>query len=140
MKLPVLTDRPGADDARADLDRLVVAIDRLHEVVDSWQDDTQQRTVTALLRSVEELHKEAFVRIIRAVKADRRGAERLREAARDEVVYAVLRRLGVLKPSLDERLDRALTSVRPMLAQHGGDVELVSIDSPHQVTVRLLGA
>ncbi len=68
------------------------------------------------------------------------GGDGLREAAGDDIVYAVLRRLGVLKPSLSERLEHALNQVRPMLATHGGDVELVRIDSKSEVTVRLLGA
>ena len=137
-RLPVL-NQAVADEA-AGLSRYVSDIRRLQEVVDSWDDENQKNTVSALLSSIEELHKEAFVRMIRTVKTDPSGAQRLREAVQDEVVYAVLRRLGVLKPSLPERLDRALMSVRPMLGQHGGDVELVSVDSNHAVTIRLLGA
>jgi nitrite reductase/ring-hydroxylating ferredoxin subunit/Fe-S cluster biogenesis protein NfuA len=63
----------------------------------------------------------------------------LREAAGDEVVYAVLRRHGILKPSLFERVDQALGTVRPMLASHGGDAELVAVDG-QRAEVRFLGA
>ncbi len=63
----------------------------------------------------------------------------LREAAADEVVYTVLRRHGILKPSLFERVQGALNDIRPMLASHGGDVELVSVNPP-VAEVRFLGA
>jgi Fe-S cluster biogenesis protein NfuA/nitrite reductase/ring-hydroxylating ferredoxin subunit len=64
----------------------------------------------------------------------------LRDAAADEVVYAVLRHHELLRPSLQERVEAALESVRPQLAAHGGDVELVAIEPPGAVSVRLLGS
>ena len=57
----------------------------------------------------------------------------------DDLVYAVFRRHGIVKPSLSERVEAALASVRPMLATHGGDVELVAC-SPPMAEVRFLGA
>ena len=60
-------------------------------------------------------------------------------AVADEVVYAVLRRHDIVKPSLNERVEAALEGVRPMLASHGGDVELVKVKPP-SVEVRFIGA
>ena len=67
------------------------------------------------------------------------GGAALREAATDEVVYAVLRHHGILKPSIAERVEAALESVRPVLAGHGGDVELVRVDPP-AASIRFIGA
>ncbi len=42
----------------------------------------------------------------------------------------MLRRHNILKPSLNERVEAALASVRPMLASHGGDVVLLNFSPP----------
>ncbi|WP_244500131.1 NifU family protein [Methyloceanibacter superfactus] len=63
----------------------------------------------------------------------------MKRAIGDEIVYAVLRRHGILKASLPERVEVALAGIRPMLASHGGDVELVKV-APPVIEVRFLGA
>ncbi len=118
---------------------LLKDIDALQSIVASWNEQ-QRNTVEALRHAIDALHREAFTRLIRALKDDPAAAGRLREAASDEVVYAVLRHLEILKPSLDERLQQALDSVRPYLREHGGDVELVAVEPPDTVTIRLTGA
>ena len=48
---------------------------------------------------------------------------------------------GLHPDSLEVRLERALASVRPTLAAHGGDVELLDIDvDAGAVLLRLLGS
>jgi Fe-S cluster biogenesis protein NfuA len=48
---------------------------------------------------------------------------------------------GLHPESLDSRVEAALVSVRPFLAQHGGDVELLGIDDElGAVKLRLLGS
>ncbi len=121
------------------LEEMLQEIAALEGAVSSWE-ESQQRTVDSLRRTIEQLHGEAFRRLIRTLQEGPHARVLLREAASDDVVYAVLRGLGVLRASLDERIEQALTSVRPMLAQHGGDVELVSVTPPDTVTIRLLGA
>jgi Fe-S cluster biogenesis protein NfuA/nitrite reductase/ring-hydroxylating ferredoxin subunit len=63
----------------------------------------------------------------------------MKGALGDEVIYAVLRRHGIIKAGLGERVETALAGIRPMLASHGGDVELVKI-APPAIEVRFLGA
>ncbi len=121
------------------LDGLLKDIEALQTIVAGW-DEQQRHTVEALRRAIEALHREAFARLIRALKDDPAAASRLREVASDQVVYAVLRHLEILRPSLDERVQRALDSVRPYLREHGGDVELVAVEPPDTVTIRLTGA
>jgi Fe-S cluster biogenesis protein NfuA/nitrite reductase/ring-hydroxylating ferredoxin subunit len=114
-------------------------IEALQAVVATWG-EVEQGVVKALERALDALHKEAFTRLIRALKADPASAAALRQVAADEVVYGVLRHHGILKPSLQERVEAALESVRPELANHGGGVELHAIEPPDAVSVRLLGA
>ncbi|MBU6450373.1 MAG: NifU family protein [Cyanobacteria bacterium REEB67] len=87
-----------------------------------------------------DLNKEALARLIKTVKAEPAAMPALKQALSDEVVYSVLRHHGLVKPSLHERVEEALASVRPMLAGHGGNVELVEIEAPAVAVIRLLGA
>lgn len=111
---------------------------RLETIFDGW-DETPRRTVTAYCETIEALHAEALRRLIGALKADPAALAAMKQAVGDEVVYAVLRRHEILKPSVTERVHAALETVRPMLASHGGDVELVDV-SPPAIEVRFIGA
>lgn len=121
-----------------DLARLAGDVARLEMIFEGW-DDTARGAAMAYGRAIEALNGEALRRLIKALKNDHGALAALKEAAGDEIVYAVLRRHNILKPSLTERVEAALQSVRPMLASHGGDVELVSV-SPPAIEVRFTGA
>lgn len=121
------------------LSSLLEGIRSLETIVQGW-DEPQQLTVRALRQAVDDLHKEAFGRVIRAVKADPEALRALKQAITDEVVYAVLRHLELVKPSLHERVEEALASVRPLLQGHGGNVELVAVEPPDTVEITLIGA
>jgi nitrite reductase/ring-hydroxylating ferredoxin subunit/Fe-S cluster biogenesis protein NfuA len=73
------------------------------------------------------------------LKAQPAALAAMKEALADEVVYAVLRHHQIIKPSLNERIEAALASVRPLLASHGGDVQLMQVEPP-SIAVRLSGA
>ena len=120
------------------LSDLVDNIQRWEALVEQW-DDSQQQVVLQLKQAIEALHKEALTRLIRSVKQEAVAA--LRNAARDEVVYGLLRYHDLVKaPSLQQRLGQALDEVRPGLQEHQGDIELVSIRLPDTVEIRLMGA
>ncbi len=121
------------------LDDLLRDIASLESLVANWEEQ-QRNTVQALTQAHDELHREAFTRLIRILKQEPASMALLKQAVSDEIVYAVLRRHGVVKPALQERLEDALTSVRPYLQSHGGDVEIVSLQPPDSVEIRLLGA
>lgn len=130
--------REAASGGEPDLDRLLGDLEALQQITADWEPGARD-TTTALIRAVEDLHGEALRRLIRTLKQDAACLPALRAAASDEVVYAVLRRHELLRPSIQERVEDALDAVRPMLEGHGGNVELVSVELP-VVTVRLLGA
>jgi nitrite reductase/ring-hydroxylating ferredoxin subunit/Fe-S cluster biogenesis protein NfuA len=127
-----------ASTIRADLAGFLADIERLETIFATWEEN-QQAAVGAYRLAIEELNGEALRRLIRALKTDPAALAAMKNALADEVVYAVLRRHDIVKPSLNERVEAALEGVRPMLASHGGDVELVKVKPP-SVEVRFIGA
>jgi nitrite reductase/ring-hydroxylating ferredoxin subunit/Fe-S cluster biogenesis protein NfuA len=123
---------------RADLAGFLGDIERLETIFATW-DETPRAAVEAYRRAVEAINGEALRRLVRALKADPAALAAMKRAVEDEVVYAVMRRHDIVKASLSERVEAALESVRPMLASHGGDVELVKV-SPPSIEVRFRGS
>lgn len=121
-----------------DFARLTSDIERLEMIFDGW-DETARNAAKAYGLAIETLNGEALRRLVRALKRDPAALAAMRSAVSDDVVYAVLRRHGIIKPSLTERVEAALESIRPMLASHGGDVELVGV-SPPSIEVRFTGS
>ncbi|MBS2007085.1 MAG: NifU family protein [Cyanobacteria bacterium SZAS TMP-1] len=122
-----------------ELEELLQDIDKLEQIVATW-DEEQRMTVIALLLSIDSLHKEAFARLVSALKSDKRGSEILEEASKDEVVHAVLRHFRLGELSLADKVEMALDTVRPALATHGGGVELVAMEPPATAVISLTGA
>jgi nitrite reductase/ring-hydroxylating ferredoxin subunit/Fe-S cluster biogenesis protein NfuA len=134
---------PRGDEAEGraeagDLVDLAADVDRMEELFAGW-DEAPRQAALAYKAAVEALHGEALRRLIAAVKGEPAALAALRRAVADDLVYAVLRRLGILRPSVAERVEAALAGVRPMLAEHGGGVELVAA-APPVVEVRFTGA
>jgi nitrite reductase/ring-hydroxylating ferredoxin subunit/Fe-S cluster biogenesis protein NfuA len=123
---------------RKDLSTLLEDIDRLEGIFAGW-DESPRLAAQAYRTAIEALHGEALRRLVGALKGDAAAASAMRQAAADETVYAVLRRHDIIKPSVAERVENALAGVRPMLASHGGDVELVKV-APPAIQVRFTGA
>jgi nitrite reductase/ring-hydroxylating ferredoxin subunit/Fe-S cluster biogenesis protein NfuA len=123
---------------RTDLAEFLSDVERLEEIFATWE-ETPRGAVEAYRRAIEALHGEALTRLVRALKTDPAALAAMKGAIGDEIVYAVLRRHGIIKASLTERVELALAGVRPMLASHGGDVELVKV-APPTIEVRFLGA
>jgi nitrite reductase/ring-hydroxylating ferredoxin subunit/Fe-S cluster biogenesis protein NfuA len=120
------------------LDQLLRDLEALEALADGWG-DAERKGAKARAEAVDALNAEAFRRLIRGLRDVPGMAAALRDAAGDEVIYAVLRRHGILKPSLYERVDQALETVRPMLKSHGGNAELVAVEGA-RAEVRFLGA
>jgi Fe-S cluster biogenesis protein NfuA len=123
---------------RRDLAGLLGDIEQLEAIFGTW-DTTARAAVEAYRRAIEAINGEALRRLVRALKADPAALAAMKQAAGDEIVYAVLRHHDIVKASLSERVEVALEGVRPMLAAHGGDVELVEVNPP-SIAVRFLGA
>jgi Fe-S cluster biogenesis protein NfuA len=121
------------------IEELVGEISRFEAIIAEW-DESQRCVATGLRRAIESLHKVALTRLIKSVKQESISA--LRHAVKDEVVYGLLLYHELVKPqqkSLLERLESALTAIRPGLKEHKGDVELVALKLPDIVEIKLLG-
>jgi Fe-S cluster biogenesis protein NfuA/nitrite reductase/ring-hydroxylating ferredoxin subunit len=122
---------------QVDLAGLLRDVERLEAIFGTWE-TPPRNTVEVYRRAIEALHGEALRRLVRALKTDPAALAAMKTALADEIVYAVLRRHGIIKAGLGERIETALAGIRPMLASHGGDVELVKI-TPPSIEVRFLG-
>jgi Fe-S cluster biogenesis protein NfuA len=92
-----------------------------------------------LVRLVSELYGAGFARTVDLAREHAPGL--IDVLAADELVASLLLVQGLHPRSLDDRVEGALVSVRPFLAQHGGDVELLGIDDElGAVKLRLLGS
>ena len=127
-----------APDEGTNLSKLLEDIERLEGIFAGW-DEGPRLAARAYRTAIEALHGEALRRLVGALKGDAAAASAMRQAAADETVYAVLRRHDILKPSVAERVENELAALRPMLASHGGDVELVKV-APPAIEVRFTGA
>lgn len=125
--------------ATEDVATLAADIERLEAVVANM-DEAPRDTAMALAQAVERFHQAGLRALIGALKQDAAAATALRQAATDPQVYAMLRRLEILKPSMLEQVEAALDAVRPSLQAHGGDVKLVRLSPPDRVSIQLLGA
>ena len=123
---------------RSDLAGFLGDIERLEQIFATWE-ETPRAAVEAYRRALEAVNGEALRRLVRALKSDPAALAAMKGAVGDEIVYAVLRRHDIVKASVSERVETALESIRPMLASHGGDVELVKV-TPPAIEVRFLGA
>jgi Fe-S cluster biogenesis protein NfuA len=116
--------------------------DRIESLLDGLRGSLELRTyeqVEELLRLVSDLYGGGLTRIVQLAR-DR--APELVEAMVDDDLVASLLLVHDLHPvSLAARVEAALSSVRPLLATHGGDVELLDLDaSARAVRLRLLGS
>lgn len=121
-----------------DLNELLENITRLEAVFETWEPASRQ-PVEDYRCAIDALHGEALRRLIRTLKSEPAALAAMKRVAGDDVVYAVLRHHALLKPSLNERVETALESVRPLLASHGGGVELINI-APPAIEVRFTGS
>jgi Fe-S cluster biogenesis protein NfuA len=114
-------------------------IERLIEELRTAADPRVFRAVEQLLRIVTELYGAGLARILELVEADR--PEIVRQLADDPLVASLFLVHGLHPDSLPDRLAGALAKVAPLLAAHGGGVELLDLDaSAGAVLLRLTGS
>jgi Fe-S cluster biogenesis protein NfuA len=126
---------PEHQDLRATGDR----IERLLEDLRGVADPRTYGIAEEILRLVSDLYGAGLARVVELAREQ--APELIGVLAEDDLVASLLIVLGLHPTSLDRRVEEALTNVRPFLAQHGGDVELVDLDADAgAVLVRLLGS
>lgn len=126
---------PGPHNLRATGDR----IEQMLEDLEATADPKTYDRACELLRLVADLYGAGLGRVLELVDEH---APRLRgELVLDDLVASLLVVHGLHPESLARRVGAALAQVRPLLAAHAGDVELLGIDEEAaSVRVRLLGS
>ena len=104
--------------------------DRIEQLVDEFDAtaDPQARAIAQeLLAAVAELYGGGLERVMQL--AGREVPEFAQRLVDDELVGSLLVVHGLHPDDLTTRVERGLESVRPFLAQHNGNVELLDVDA-----------
>lgn len=108
---------------------LVERVQDLLGSLDDIADPVAQARVQELVGTVLELYGAGLERILGVLEDAGESALPIRDALLDDGIVASLLLIHGLYPiSLEERVAQALESMRPFLASHGGDVEIVSVE------------
>lgn len=120
--------------ARSEFKRKAERTELLLERVEVLTDPEARGTCLEAIQAVLDLHGLALSHLLAMV-----GPEVAGRLGEDEVVSGLLLLHGLHPRTLEERVARALDSVRPYLASHGGGVEVVALDK-NGLRLRLEGS
>lgn len=110
-------------------EELVERVQELLGSLDEVADPVAQMRVQELVGTVLELYGAGLERILGILADAGEPALPIRDALLDDGIVASLLLIHGLYPvPLEERVVQALDSVRPFLASHGGDVDLISVE------------
>jgi Fe-S cluster biogenesis protein NfuA/nitrite reductase/ring-hydroxylating ferredoxin subunit len=133
----------GISDTEGSADALWQAGDRIEALLNasSVHGVVARERAEELLREVTSLYGEGLARMLQILD----GARVLDEPfwdrlVADEVVSGLLLIHGLHPYDVRTRVESALESVRPYLATHGGDVELLEVTDEGLVQLRMLGS
>jgi Fe-S cluster biogenesis protein NfuA/nitrite reductase/ring-hydroxylating ferredoxin subunit len=112
----------------SELEVLATAVD-MSSVAVAALDPMPRRAAEDLRAAVEAIHRAALVTVVRKLREDPRGRELLFELVDDPVVHLLLSLHGIIRPDPMVQAQSVLDTVRPALQSHGGDVELVRVES-----------
>jgi len=126
---------------QTELERRIAAIDQLVRSLENGSDPATRAAAQELAGTLMELHATALERLLDAVRRHgEAGRLILEQLARDDVISGVLLLHDLHPVDLPTRVLGALENTRPYLKSHGGNVELVGIDEPGVVRLRLQGS
>ena len=115
-------------------------IEELVNTIESLPDPDARSSAVALVQALMDFHGEALDHLMEIVAAQGEvGYSIFKQFSSDELVSNLLLLYGLHPLPLETRVATALENVRPHLKSHGGNVELVEIDSG-VVRVRLQGS
>ncbi len=119
---------------------LVERFGELNEQLDAIADPVARARAEELVGVVIDLYGEGLRRIFGTLERAQ-GTEPVREALAADGVVASLMLIHDLYPvGIVERVEEALDSVRPYMASHGGDVELLGVSDAGVARIRLAGS
>ncbi len=115
------------------------AIERKLDELQARADRRVFEQAVELLQLVSELYGAGLARVMEL--AERHAPDLVARITADDLLASLLIANGLHPDDVNVRITRALDGVRPFLAGHGGDVELLEIDERvGAVRLRLLGS
>lgn len=124
------------------MDELRERVARVEQLVGELEQTADPATwsrVEEVVRTLMEVHAEGLRRLL-AHWPGGEGAPALRALVEDDLVSCILLLHGLHPEGLEVRVRKALDGVRPYLASHGGNVELIGVDDSAVVRLRLEGS
>jgi Fe-S cluster biogenesis protein NfuA len=115
---------PATSPLRAVGDRIEAMLAELRTLTDP----RARKTAEELVRLLLELYGGGLERMMEIVDESPAGGELFARFAADDLVASLLLLHGLHPEDTESRVGRALDSVRPYLASHGGDVRLLGIE------------
>jgi Fe-S cluster biogenesis protein NfuA len=126
---------PPPQNLRATGDRIEQLLDELRATADP----RSYERMAEVLRLVSELYGAGLARVVELARDG--GPDFFEALVNDDLVASLLLVHGLHPDTLASRVEAALAQVRPLLAAHAGDVELLDIDADAgAVRLRLLGS
>jgi Fe-S cluster biogenesis protein NfuA len=103
-------------------------VEELVQTIENLPDPAARATAVALVQALMDFHGEALDRLMEIVASQgEHGYSIFDKFSGDEVVSNLLMLYGLHPLPLETRVSQALEKVKPHLASHGGDVELLEI-------------
>ncbi len=102
-------------------------IESLVERVSNLADEEARNTALELLQSMMDLHGMAISRIVELLGASEAGRASLARLGGDPLICGMLVLYGVHPVPLEERVAKAIESVRGQLRKHSGSAELIVV-------------
>lgn len=116
-------------------------IEQLLAELEKGPDSPARAHARELARILLDLHGDGIERMLEiACEHGAQGRALIDEMARDESVAALLLLHGLHPLDFETRVRQALERVRPILAMHGGNVELIEIGQDRVVRLSLKGS
>lgn len=116
-------------------------LERLLQECDAAADSPWKMKIREIVETLLEFHGAAAASIVACLEdAGQAGREILAAIEKDDAARSMLLLYGLHRLEFGERVAAALEQVRPLLASHGGDVELVECSPAGVVRLRLTGS
>ncbi|GJF03360.1 NifU family protein [Pseudonocardia benzenivorans] len=135
---PAASSGPAATEAEPSFEDLAGRVDRAVEAA-SALDGAAGEAAAELRAAIEEIHRVGLRAIVRAMRERPETRDLLFTLVDDPVVHLLLSLHGIVRPDPATHAQRVLTTVRPQLQSHGGDVAFAHV-ADGVAYVRLEGA
>ncbi|HSU66819.1 MAG TPA: NifU family protein [Tepidisphaeraceae bacterium] len=116
-------------------------LESLLQQVERIKDAPTRELTGGIIQSLMEFHGAAVSRMLEHLgRVGEAGQAALNNMAQDELVSSLLLLYGLHPLDIEARVRLALDSVRPYLASHGGNVELLEVTPEAVVRLRMQGS